>query len=465
MTLPTKYPARSHAQRVAEQLGAEFSDAVYLLTSPTLELYPYCDQTKPFRQDRYFNYLTGAHDLSAAAVTYDVKNDNLTLWLPEFDEEDVMWSGLPLNVEQAKKKYDVDDVKHINQKDANVDFSGRLIGIEKIKHSAEYFTSLGKGFTVEKKLQDALDLARSVKDDYEIALMKRASEITDNSHLAVMSALPIEQNEGHIHAEFVYHSMRQGSKFQAYDPICCSGTDCGTLHYVKNDQDLGDNKQLVLIDAGAEWQCYAADVTRVFPINGEWSPEARQIYTAVLEMQTQTMNKVKPGQSWDDLHLLSHRILVQKFLEFGIFQNGTIDEILEARTSVAFLPHGLGHMLGMDTHDVAGFPDYEDPDPMFRYLRLRRNLKAGNVVTVEPGIYFNKFLLEPYLNDKNHLKYINKEVLDKYMSVGGVRIEDDVLVTKDGFENLTKITSDPDEVASIVKKGIEKGRSHFHVIV
>jgi Xaa-Pro dipeptidase len=465
MTLSTKYPARSHAQRVAKQLGAEFSDAVYLLTSPTLELYDYCDQTKPFRQDRYFNYLTGAHDLSGAAVTYDVKNDKLTLWLPELDEEDVMWSGLPLNIEQAKEKYDVDDVKYINEKEAVVDFSGRLIGIEEIKHSIEYFTALGSGYTVEKKLQDALDLARSVKDEYEIALMKRASEITDNSHLAVMSALPIEQNEGHIHAEFVYHAMRQGSKFQAYDPICCSGTDCGTLHYIKNDQELGNEKQLVLIDAGAEWQCYAADVTRVFPINGEWTPEARNIYTAVLDMQTQAMNKVKPGQSWDELHLLSHRVLVEKFLEFGIFQNGTVDEILEARTSVAFLPHGLGHMLGMDTHDVAGFPNYEDPDPMFRYLRLRRDLKAGNVVTVEPGIYFNNFLLEPYLKDEKHLKYINKEVLDKYMPVGGVRIEDDVLVTKDGFENLTKITSDPDEVANIVKKGIKKGRSHFHVVV
>lgn len=461
LNMAEQYPAKLHAKRVVELLSDEYKNSVIIHTSAKLELYPYCDQTKPFRQDRYFNYLTGAHDLSASAVTYDVEHKLLTLWLPLIDNDDVMWSGLPISPEQAKAKYNVDEVKYLEKSSVDATFAGKsLVGIEDLKHSSDIFGSV----KVDKNVQDALDMARSVKDDYEIKLMRKASEITDNSHLAVMSALPIESNEGHIHAEFVYHSMRQGSKFQAYDPICCSGTDCGTLHYVRNDQDL-DSKQLVLIDAGAEWQCYAADVTRVFPINGEWTVEARQIYNAVLDMQTQTMNKVAPGTSWDGLHLLAHRILIEKFLEFGIFHNGTLEEILEARTSVAFLPHGLGHMLGMDTHDVAGFPNYEDPDPMFRYLRLRRNLKKGNVVTVEPGIYFNKFLLEPYLSDEKHSKYINQEVLEKYMSVGGVRIEDDVLVTEDGFENLTKITSDPDEVAAIVKKGIEKGRNFFHVIV
>lgn len=460
-SIPEKYPAKAHARRVATLLGPDFKHASIVLTGTAAELWEKTDMSKPFRQDRDFNYLTGAFDLSNATVTYDIAEDYLTLWLPPIDEDDVMWSGMPLSVDGAMKKYDVDAVKYVGEELAKVAAgSSNLIALEEFRHSKEV---LGEA-KIEPKLRAAIDEARSQKDAYEIMLLRKAGEITDNSHMAVMSALPIEKNEGHIHAEFVYHSMRQGSKFQAYDPICCSGTDCGTLHYVRNDQDL-DDKLLVLIDAGAEWQGYAADVTRTFPISGEWTTESRQIYEAVQDMHKQAMEKCSPGVSWDSLHELAHRILIERFLAYGIFQNGSVDEILAARTSVGFFPHGLGHMLGMDVHDVGGHPNYEDADSMFRYLRLRRNLKEGYVVTVEPGIYFNTFLLEPYLTNPAHSKYINKAVLDKYMSVGGVRIEDDVLITATGYDNLTKITSDADEVAAIVKTGIQKGRTHFHVVV
>lgn len=460
-SLPQKYPARAHAQKVSKLLGQEFQQASILLTGTLLELYPNSDMTAPFRQDRYFNYLTGAFDLHNAAVTYDISADKLTLWLPPIDEDDVMWSGLPLSLEQAAEKYDVDEVKYISEElQKTLASKGNVITVDEPKHSQE-FLKIAKN---EPKLREALDEARSTKDAYEITLLRKAAEITDNSHTAVMSALPIETNEGHIHAEFVYHAMRQGSKFQAYDPICCSGTDCGTLHYVRNDQPL-DGKQLVLIDAGAEWQSYASDVTRTFPISGEWTKESREIYETVQDMHKQTMEGCAPGVSWDSLHELGHKILIERFLKLGIFHNGTAEEIFKSRVSVAFFPHGLGHMLGMDTHDVAGRPNYSDPDVMFRYLRLRRELKEGYYVTVEPGCYFNNFLLESYFKNPDQNKYINKEVLDKYMAVGGVRIEDDVLITATGYENLTKITSDPDEVAAIVKKGIEKGRSFFHNVV
>ncbi|VVT53881.1 uncharacterized protein SAPINGB_P003797 [Magnusiomyces paraingens] len=475
----SKYPAKTHARNTlsyyrslaaaaaaaANATGTSSSSEkpLFALTAPSLTLYPHCDQSQPFRQDRYFNYLTGAHDLPAAAVLYNSAADRLTLYLPPIDADDVMWSGLPLSPTQAQEKYDMDVVKYHADLAADVASTNVLTIDDRNKSVLESLLS-SSNVTISPTFKEALEEARLRKDEFELALMRKASAISDVSHRAVMSALPIETNEGHIHAEFVYHSMRQGSKFQSYDPICCSGTDCGTLHYVRNDQEMAD-KQLVLIDAGAEWQCYASDVTRVFPITGEWTPEALAIYKAVLDMQTQSMEGVKPGVKWDDLHLLSHRILIKHFLELGIFKNTkSPEEILEARTSVGFLPHGLGHLLGMDTHDVAGHPNYEDPDPMFRYLRLRRPLEPGFVVTVEPGIYFNKFLLEPYLKDPKHLEIINTEVLEKYWAVGGVRLEDDVLVTETGFENFTKVTTDPEEVARIVKEGIAKGRSHFHVL-
>jgi Xaa-Pro dipeptidase len=182
-------------------------------------------------------------------------------------------------------------------------------------------------------------------------------------------------------------------------------------------------------------------------------------------MQQEAMERVKPGVEWEDLHILTHRILVERFLELGIFHNGSTDEIMAARISVGFYPHGLGHTLGMDTHDTAGHADYNDSDPMVRYLRIRRKLEANMVVTVEPGCYFNEFLLNPLFKDPTKSKYINKQVLDRYMPVGGVRLVDDVRVTSHGFENFTKVTKDADEVAALVRAGLDKGRDGFHCVV
>lgn len=468
MTANQLYPAKSHAKRTGENLkdlakspGSDISpsdgeNGLIYLASPPLELWPYSDQTVPFRQNRYFNYLSGVHDVPGCHVIYDIQKDYLTLYLPPIDEDDVMWSGLPMSPEEALKKYNVDTVKYESEIEADIKDAAAVLSIE----SSKKFPAVKASET----LKEALDETRLIKDDFELDLMRRASAITDKSHLAVMSALPIEKNEGHIHAEFVYHSMRQGSKNTAYDPICCSGTNCGTLHYVKNDEDV-NNKLLVLIDAGAEWKNYAADVTRTFPINGEWTKESRAIYDAVSDMHQHAMEQVKPGARWEDIHILTHKILVEHFLKLGIFKNGTVDEIMESRISTGFYPHGLGHTLGMDTHDTGGRANYEDPDVMLRYLRIRRSLQENMMVTVEPGIYFNHFLIDPILKDSQKSKYVDTDVLDKYWTVGGVRIEDDVLVTKNGNENFTKITKDADEISKIVKKGIDKGEDYFHNIV
>ena len=128
------------------------------------------------------------------------------------------------------------------------------------------------------------------------------------------------------------------------------------------------------------------DKTRTFPISGKFSEKSRALYDIVLRMQTETMAILREGVKWDDAHVLAHRIAVEGLLSLGVLKGGSVDEILEARTSAAFLPHGLGHYLGLDTHDTGGHPNFDDPDPFFRYLRLRGTLPAGSVVTVEPGV-------------------------------------------------------------------------------
>ena len=178
----------------------------------------------------------------------------------------------------------------------------------------------------------------------------------------------------------------------------------------------------MLVDAAAEWECYCADVTRTMPLGGKFNIESEAIYSIVESMQDKCLAMLRAGVQWEAVHERAHEIAIEGLLALGILK-GDKKEIFEARTSVAFFPHGLGHMLGMDTHDTGGHPNYQDNDKMFQYLRIRGKLQEGSVVTVEPGIYFCKFIIDPYLSDEKHKGFIDQSVLNVYWNVGGVRIE------------------------------------------
>lgn len=459
-----KYPAKAHCRNVYKILSSKKSgtECTFFISGEINRLYQYSDIGKPFRQNRYFYYLSGC-ELPGCHIIYEPQDDKLTLYLPNIDEDDVMWSGMPISLDEALDKYDIDDCKYVDELHEALRGSNHQVLTLDINEANTQFSSLIK--ESDPDFLYALDESRLIKDEYEVGLMRHAAKLTDNCHLAVMSALPIETKETHIHAEFMYHALRQGSKYQSYDPICCSGPNCSTLHYIRNDDDM-ENKRSVLIDAGCEWSLYASDVTRCFPINGDWSKEHLEIYNVVLQMQKTTMEMIKPGVAWEDCHLTAHKVLITEFLKLGIFKNEyDAQEIFDSRISGAFFPHGLGHLLGMETHDVGGYANYDDPNPLLKYLRLRRKLQVGMVLTDEPGCYFSPFLLKEVLSDPQKLKYIDKDVLDKYWYIGGVRIEDDLLITTNGFENFTKITSDPHEISKIVKAGIAKGTKGFHNVV
>lgn len=263
-----------------------------------------------------------------------------------------------------------------------------------------------------------------------------------------MAAAKSASNERELEALFTKVCMERGCREQAYHCIMAAGTAGATLHYVKNDAPL-EGKLNILCDAGAEASCYASDVTRAFPINGKFSKESREIYELVLKMQEECIEKCTAGVLWDDVHAHAHRVAIDGLLRLGILK-GEAEELFRERTSVAFFPHGLGHYLGMDTHDTGGNPEYSDTDPMFRYLRVRGMVQAGSVITVEPGIYFCRFIIEPYLNNPEQSKYIDAKVLERYWEVGGVRIEDNIHVLEGGYKNLTTTPKSVEEVESIV---------------
>ncbi|PVH81282.1 putative Xaa-Pro aminopeptidase pepP [Cadophora sp. DSE1049] len=433
--LAGKYPAKAHAKAVVKwmrQKNPNVTGVLYLEGQKT-RMIEDNDSEAPFRQRRYFYYLTGCQ-LPDSYFTYDIETEKSTLFIPPIEPESVIWSGLPVSEDEALSSYDVDNVRTTNEVAAALAHGGPTVWAiqDQVSDHITFLEFDDKDYTL---LKLAIEECRVIKDEYEIALTKKANIISTVAHTAVLKAVKTATNERELEALFIQKCIANGAREQAYHSIVASGTAGATFHYVNNAQPL-EGKLNLLLDAGGEYQCYASDITRAFPINGKFSTESRAIYDIVLEMQLVCIEMLKEGVIWDDVHLKAHEIAIDGLLGLGILQ-GSKEDILKTRTSVAFFPHGLGHYLGMDTHDTGGHPNYEDKDTIFRYLRVRGALPAGAIITVEPGIYFCRFIIEPYLRDPVHAAYINFDVLNKYWEVGGVRIEDNILITKDGYENLT----------------------------
>ncbi|KAF2271464.1 putative Xaa-Pro aminopeptidase pepP [Westerdykella ornata] len=448
-----KYPAKAHAKKVAEWIleqGGDRRGTIYL-EAQKRKLLEDNDEDAPFRQRRFFYYLSGCN-LADSYLTYEIETEKLTLFIPPIEPDEVIWSGLPMTVEEAKEKYDVDDVQTTNDVNAYLSSSSSsaLSTIYAIPEQvSDHITFLAYKDKELSLLKRAIEICRVTKSPYEVALIKKANDISTDAHINVMRSVRNSRNEAELYGLFLKSCIERNAKHQAYHSIVAAGENAATLHYVKNDAPIS-GKDLLLLDAGCEVDCYASDITRTFPISGEFTKESFSIYEIVLSMQTRCLAALKTGVQWESVHELAHKVAIEGLRSLGILKGDPL-ELLKSRTSVAFFPHGLGHYLGMDTHDTGGNPNYSDPDPMFRYLRVRGNLPAGSVVTVEPGIYFCRFIIEPYLKDPAQSCYINEQVLERYWSVGGVRIEDNILITEDGYENLTRAPKEASQLERFIK--------------
>jgi Xaa-Pro dipeptidase len=302
-----------------------------------------------------------------------------------------------------------------------------------------------------RRLQPSMDVCRGVKDHHEIDMIRRANVVSGLAHTAVLRQIGKMANEAEIAGLFLYTSMSHGAPNQSYGIIAASGENASILHYMKNNQPFG-KRPLVCLDAGAEFECYASDVTRTFPLgaDGEWpSDQSRDIYRVVERMQEECIGKIRKGVRFLDLHVHAHIVAIEELLKLGIFWGGTVDEIRQSGASKLFFPHGLGHHVGLDVHDVSGksimasrtddlhYFSSVMPAQTFSPCTFSASLLEENmVVTVEPGIYFNRLAIES-ARTKAYADYIDFDVVKKYAPVGGVRIEDDILITADGYENLT----------------------------
>ncbi|KAK4196537.1 peptidase M24, structural domain-containing protein [Triangularia verruculosa] len=504
-----KFPAKTHATKVASYLEPTANGIIYLPGAED-KYYEDSDQGPAFRQRRHFYYLSGAN-FPGCAVTYDLHQDRLILWIPYTDPRTILWYGRTPTVEEVKASTDVDEVRYVAGVNRYICASltpGASIYVLHPDQAPQLESPKGVVQIDTHSLRPAIENARVIKSDYEIAMIRRANALSSAAHKAVLGRLSRLTNERELEAIFAGYCIAQGAHTQAYPIIAGAGPAASTLHYDTNNAPLSPH-QFVVLDAGCEWNCYASDITRTYPIPGSFSPEAESIYNIVLRMQRECIEKIKPGVVYSSLHLHACKVAIDELLRLGIFYQGTAEEILARGTIAAFFPHGLGHHVGLEVHDVSGrerllldsksslapaggvksnrcklspskrevvLPEtvgvmYRDEMKakssgggkgeavqMQKAKRTagggRQKLQEGMVVTVEPGIYFCKEYLRAYFLDVgHHAHFINTKVLEKYWDLGGVRIEDDILVTKNGWENLTDVPRGVEEVLKMMNHG------------
>jgi Xaa-Pro aminopeptidase len=428
-TTPDRELYRQRRRRVMQAMG---EGVMVIATAP--EAVRNRDAYYPFRPDSYFWWLTGFPEPESVVVLVAGKRPKQYLFCRDKNPEREIWDGFRWGPKEAKETYGFDAAWSMEQLDK------RLPGL--LEDQKVLFYIIGRdtawdnrvtgwlktvrdkartGIQAPATLTDAsglLDEFRLFKGDYELTMMRRAAEISADAHRRAMQACRPGLNEHEIEAELLYAFRRGGAEAPAYTSIVAGGANACILHYVFNNRPLNEG-DLLLIDAGAEYAGYAADITRTFPVNGRFNPAQKDAYEIVLAAQAAAIDQVKPGNTWNAPHEAAVRVLVQGMKDLKLLK-GRVDSLIESGAYRAFYMHRTGHWLGLDVHDAG---EYKVDGEW-------RALQPGMVLTVEPGLYIRP-----------------GEGVPRRLNNIGIRIEDDVLVTETGCEVLT--TATPKTVAEI----------------
>lgn len=398
-----------------------------------------------YRQHSDFLYLTGIQ-WDGYALLLDPQNKATHLLIPDFNLNHQIWDGVQLTLAQAKKQFGVSFAHYHSEFDTLLkSFKSKYKTIYTLPHDKKYLKNLkNTPSTVNtSKLRWALDKLRVHKSEDEIVLMQKANDISALAHKDIMKAVRPGLTEQQLQAVFMQRCLHEGARLQAYQPIFSSGRNASVLHYRYNDAVLKDG-DLICVDAGCEWMGYASDITRAFPINGRFSKTQAEIYDVVLHTQKQCIEKSQPNTTMAELHRFSQESLAQGLLELGFFKINSVKDIIESNAIRIFYPHGLGHTLGLDVHDVGGKPNKKIN------LRNTRLLEPGVCITIEPGLYFIQAHFESKATRQKFAKIINWKKAEEYYSVGGIRIEDDLWITKNGPINLTNVPKERKDIEALI---------------
>jgi Xaa-Pro aminopeptidase len=431
---------KSRRERYSELLG---KDSLSIIFGNTARNKSY-DGHFNFKQSKNFYYLTGFNEPNSALViapsgiefhtTKGSNKINEALFVQKKDRMMETWNGKRLGYNNVSNTlgisngFENQDLEGIlnsrniyNFRRLYINFAEMIsLGSEMKKIITGFIDTLNM-IAPNIEIADAsflLGVMRSVKTKFEIEQIKKACDISVNSFKDTMMKIKPGLYEYQVQANLEYNYKYNGSSDNAYSPIVAGGEDACILHYDTNNKKLKDG-DLLLIDSGAEYEYYCSDITRTYPVNGKFSKEQKQIYNIVLKANKECINKIKPGVKFSDLRDFSEKILADGLHKAGILK--------DKKSIRKYSLHGLGHHIGLDTHDAVSYGKtvYEDND----------TLRAGNVLTIEPGLYFPSG---------------SKEIAKKYWGIG-VRIEDDVLVKRGGRENLTEgLVKEADEIEEIM---------------
>lgn len=442
--------AELQRKKLLSLFDEEQENVIYMKGSELMYRYQ-TDFEFPFRQESNFWYLTGVDEPDYHMIL-DLKTETYYLFAPKRDEHYGVWHGRIKSKEDIQTLYEPDELHYDNElltvlKNLNPNLIYCLN-----EEQAEYLEDLDRSFNVDtESLNDAITFCRTIKTEDELNLMREAARINNIAHRKVMEAIKPGMYEYELKAIFDYHQVQRGLLFPAYNGIHAAGVNSAILHYTECSSRV-NNGELYLIDAGYEYEGYASDVTRTYPANGRFTDEQAAVYQTVLNALNSVIELVKPGIKMEDLHMSAAEIILEGLKRMGLVK-GSIEELMENDIFALFFPHGLGHFLGLDTHDVGGYPKgVERIDrPGIRFLRARRELQVGMVITIEPGLYFIPALLKKAIEDEEKSKFLNADKLESYFGFGGVRIEDNIIVTEDGYENMTDIPKEIKEIEEIIR--------------
>ncbi|KAI9253054.1 peptidase M24, structural domain-containing protein [Helicostylum pulchrum] len=368
-----------------------------------------------------------------------------------------LWKGKPDTNTELLDKYDADFILTEEQIEEFIIDTKPNVIYTLDTSDAGYIPERYRNKIDAIRLRAAINESRLTKLPWEISMIRYATHISSHAHMALMSLCSSRRKEiiyeQELEAKFRWVCSRNGLNRQCYIPIIASGPRASVLHYTDNDKIIpGGPHALVLVDAGGEYKCYGSDVTRTFPVSGVFSNEAKTIYNIVLKAQNAVLERIKPGVYWRDMHSLVVRTLCHELVQIGLLV-GKEEELIKIGVYRAFYFHGTGHSVGLDCHDVGGqrLGIFEHPEPAESELDLNRALEENMVVTVEPGIYFHSVSIDMWANNRNYAHYFNMKKINQYRSVGGVRIEDTILITADGHENFTIVPKEVQDIEALMK--------------
>jgi Xaa-Pro aminopeptidase len=402
------------------------------------------DTNYRYRQDSDFYYLTGFDEPEAIAVVAPSREQKYTLFVRPRDPEREIWDGRRAGVEGAKSEFGADEAYSISEFDEKL---GEILNgatnlyyrigngnpdlDETVVAQIRRLRALGRrGMRAPEAVIDTgaiLHEMRLFKSAEEIEHMQRAADISAEAHREAMLQARPGMKEYEVEALIEYHFRKSGANAPAYTSIVGGGANATVLHYINNDAELKDG-DLLLIDAGAEYKGYAADITRTFPVNGRFTEGQREIYDLVLEAQLTCIEMVRPGSRPQDINKRATEVLTEGMVRLGLLK-GDVETLIKEEKYKQFYMHTVGHFLGLDVHDVGRYHIKDES----------RQLEPGMVMTVEPGLY---------------IAADTKDIPEKYLGIG-VRIEDDVLVTEDSNHILSsRAPKQVEEIEELMAKNV-----------